>query len=131
VLAGNKVVKRFDGSRIQRVAWKVVRGLNFHHNKTVFPEALRTLVSLTPPGEEPPDHFKMFMGLSDNEPHGVYPGIFDYRFQNFTGEQNIHYWAFLLWDCIIITVLFHDPACECSDCHPPDSSETVTKADLG
>jgi hypothetical protein len=32
VLPENQVVQRFDGSRIKRVAWKIVRGLYFHHH---------------------------------------------------------------------------------------------------
>jgi hypothetical protein len=35
ILPGNKVVKRFQGSRVARVAWKIVRGLYFHHNGEV------------------------------------------------------------------------------------------------
>jgi hypothetical protein len=41
VLPGNKVVKRFQGKRLQRVGWKIVRGLYFHHHGIALPEALR------------------------------------------------------------------------------------------
>ena len=37
VLPGNKVVKRFQGKRLTRIAWKIVRGLNFHHHDVVLP----------------------------------------------------------------------------------------------
>jgi hypothetical protein len=117
VLPGNQVVQRFDGNRIKRVAWKIVRGLYFHHQNKFLPEDLITGVTLTPPEQEPPDHFKAFMSLPDNEPHGQYPGVFDYRFQNLTeAHANAHYWAMLFWDRIIITVAFHDPACPCEEC---------------
>ena len=36
-LPGGKVVKRFDGERLGRVAWKMVRGLHFHHTGEVLP----------------------------------------------------------------------------------------------
>jgi hypothetical protein len=39
-LPGNKVVKRLNGPRIHRVAWKIVRGLHFHHFTEVLPENL-------------------------------------------------------------------------------------------
>jgi hypothetical protein len=110
VLPGNKVLKRQDGKRISRAAWKIVRGLYFHHHGKVLPEQLATWVSVTPPGQVPPEHFLVFVSSPDNEPHGQYPGVFDYRFQNYMDEGgSMHYWAFILWERIIITVLFDDP----------------------
>jgi hypothetical protein len=38
LLPGGKVLKRFDGKRIARVAWKMVRGLHFHYAHEVLPE---------------------------------------------------------------------------------------------
>jgi hypothetical protein len=113
------VIKRFNGQRIQRIAWKIVRGLYFHHHERVLPENHTTWVSLTPPGEQPPEHFVRFMQLPENDPRGRYPAIFDYRSQNFTEAPpaNLHYWAFLIWDRIILTVLFHDPDCGCERCN--------------
>jgi hypothetical protein len=73
VLPRNQVVQRFDGTRISRVAWKIVRGLHFHHHNNCLPENLTTGVSVTVPDEEPPEHFKAFMGLPNNEEHGQYP----------------------------------------------------------
>jgi hypothetical protein len=37
-LPGGRVVKRFDGPRVNRVAWKLVRGLYFHETRRVLPE---------------------------------------------------------------------------------------------
>jgi hypothetical protein len=48
------------------------------------------------------------------EAHGAYEAVFSYRFEHFkddANEHSIHYWALLLWDSILITVIFHDPAC--------------------
>jgi len=36
-LPANKIVKRFDGKRVSRVAWKIVRGLYFHHTGHYLP----------------------------------------------------------------------------------------------
>ena len=89
-----------------------MRGLYFRHQNKCLPEDLITGVTLTPPEQGPPDHFKAYMSLPDNEPHGQYPGVFDYRFQNLTeAHVNAHYRAMLFWDRIIMTVAFHDPAC--------------------
>jgi hypothetical protein len=54
VLPGNQVVQRFDGTRISRVAWKIVRGLHFHHCNNCLRENLTTGVSVTVPGESRP-----------------------------------------------------------------------------
>jgi len=124
ILPANKVAKRFDGKRIARVAWKIVRGLYFHHSNATLPADLRTWVQLTPPSELPPEHFRTFMSLPDNESHGRYPGVFAYRFGRFTDEvQDVHYWALLIWDRIIVTIIFHDPTCDCEQCRTRRAEE--------
>lgn len=115
-LPGGKVVKRFQGARIQRIAWKMVRGLFFMHHGRVLPADWKPSVSLTAPGETPPEHFLYFMNLPDRPEHGRYPGVFAYRFDNYNEVHNLHYWALLIWDRIIITVIFHDPVCTCASC---------------
>jgi hypothetical protein len=125
VLPGGKVLKRQNGARISRIAFKIVRGLYFHHHGVILPDTLAVSVDMTPlsQGELPPEHFLRFMEHS-RVAHGKYPGVFSYRFENFAddpGEHNIHYWALLLWDCILLTVIFHDPACR--RCQKPDAQE--------
>jgi hypothetical protein len=116
VLPGNRVLKRFDGERIRRVAWKIVRGLYFHRTGKLLPENLTVAVTLTTQDERPPGHFIAFRDLPDNDELGHYPGVFAYRFQVFPEVQNAQYWALLLWDRVILTVAFHDPRCTCADC---------------
>jgi hypothetical protein len=121
VLPFNQVVKRFDSKRIERVLWKIVRGLNFHHHNEVLPETLALSWSLTTREElGPPDHFKVFMELlPDKEPLGDYQAVFSYRFQHFVeAGVNFHYWALLIWDSVLVTMRFHDPACACQQCVP-------------
>lgn len=120
ILPGNKVVKRFDGKRIQRVAWKIVRGLFFHHFGEVYPEAQTTWVTVTPVGEPLPEHFEAFM-QTQGEAHGRYPGAFSYRFDTYDIDdagtpRKMHYWAMLLWDRVLLTVIFHDRLCACTSC---------------
>src|SRR5262249_52718082 len=55
VLPSSKVVKKFDGERIRRVAWKMVRGLHFyHHSGQVLPERWPTVGVQGYAGETPP-----------------------------------------------------------------------------
>jgi hypothetical protein len=131
VLPGSKVVKRFQGRRLQRVAWKIVRGLYFHHHGDALPEELRTWVSVTPVagGEQPPEHFLRFMQFS-TEAHGAYPGVFSYRFDNFAndGVNSVHYWVLLIWDSVLVTVMFHDPACPCCQSDAPKGRQAEPQA---
>lgn len=47
---------------------------------------------------------------------GKYQGIFAYAFHKFEEVNNLHFWAFLRWDSIIVTAAFHDPECACDYC---------------
>ena len=114
VLPGNQVVQRIDGARISRVAWKIVRGLYFHHHNEVLRAKGARWVTLTPPNRVPPEHFLVFVNQPDTQSRGQYPGVFDYKFGEYPPEG--HYWALLFWDRIIVTVAFHDPSCTCGKC---------------
>ena len=116
-LPAGRVLKRQEGARITRVAWKIVRGLNFHHHGTILKEDhSRVVCHETPPGQEPSDVLQAMTRHPDDETHGQYSGVFDYRFRVKDLEE-LNYWAFLLWDRIIIEVLFHNPwSCQCIDC---------------
>jgi hypothetical protein len=114
------MIKRFDSNRIERVLWKIVRGLHFHHITEVLSANWRISWSLTTREEPgPTEHFKLFRDLPGNEPLGDYPGVFTYRVQHFSEtEISLRYWALLIWDSILVTIQFHDPACRCSECMP-------------
>ncbi len=111
-----KVVKRFEGKRLKRILLKIVRGLYFHHYGQYLPEELIADTKIISPDNQPPDHFTIALG--DKPEHGRHPGIFTYKFTKFSEVNNFHYWGMLLWDRIIIIVMFHDPACKCSQCIP-------------
>lgn len=103
ILPKGKIAKRADGERLRRVAWKIVRGLLFHHFGEVYPEDWTVGVTVTAPGEQPPEHFAVFNHLASGDDLGPYPGIFAYRFVK---EEAGQYWALLLWDAVIVTVIF-------------------------
>ena len=114
VLPPNLVAKRLEGKRVHRVAWKIIRGLYFHHFKEVLPEWVPNGLEIIPPDRPPPKEF--LIGLPDGPIHGQYPGVFDYKFAKFPDVHNFNYWAMLLWDRIILIMKFHDPTCHCEHC---------------
>ena len=112
-LPQNRIVKRQDGTRITRVAWKIVRALYYRHHEVVLPDLDldRINCTMTPAGENPSDHFVEFKSRPDVELYGVYPGVFNYAFDSFDlgSGRKLHYWAFVLWDSMLFTLCFHDP----------------------
>lgn len=113
LLANGQVAKRFEGQRVHRVAWKIVRGLYFHRFGSVLPLDTPNHLEIVPPGQTPP---REFFALLDKPVQGKYPGVFDYRFMTFPEMNDFNYWGMLLWDRIILIVAFHAPSCNCSHC---------------
>lgn len=107
ILPNGKVVKRLEGARVYRVAWKIVRGLYFMNEGSVLPESTPNNLQIIAPGERPPD---LFFALNDKTNLGDYPGVFDYRYAQFPEANNMYLWAMLFWDRIIMLIAFHDPA---------------------
>jgi hypothetical protein len=127
LLPGGKVVKRFQGESLRRVAWKIVRGLHFYHYSKVLPENWKSVGVQIYAGETPPpDDVRCFAGIAQSR--GTYPGVFDYKFDTFPEANNLHYWLLLIWDRIIVRVTFHDPGM-CSTCasDQPVAQETTAR----
>lgn len=114
ILPENLVVKRFEGNRLHRVAWKIVRGLYFYHFNKVLPETTLNNLSIIPPGQVPPKEF--LMALSDLDGLGSYPGVFDYKFVEVPELEGFNYWGMLLWDRVILISAFHGLNCSCEEC---------------
>jgi hypothetical protein len=107
---------------------KMVRGLHFYHTREVLPEKWSTVGVQIFAGETPPrDDVLLFAKIA--QPRGGYPGVIDYKFDKFTESNNLHYWLLLLWDRIIIRVIFHDPACACERC-PERHSEKIEDVEV-
>ncbi|WP_141489256.1 hypothetical protein [Rhizobium phaseoli] len=89
--------------RFDRVVVKIIRGLHFLETQEflILPDDIN--VRLTLPGHAPPDDFERFMTYCASDSKGQHQGIFAYR--NAVAD-GLHYWAFLIWDLIIITAFF-------------------------
>jgi hypothetical protein len=119
ILPFGKVVKRFDGERIWRVVWKIVRGLFFKEIGQVLPENLPMRRLMFSPGETPPSEWDLLLTAP---PLGQYPAVFDYRYLGI--EDKMYIWAMLFWDRIIMLVGFHVPGCTCRECIPRTKEKT-------
>jgi hypothetical protein len=108
------VAKRFEGDRLHRVAWKIVRGLYFHEFSEVLPERTPNNLQIAPPDKPPPIEF--LQTLYDRPSFGQYPGVFDYKYITVSSLNDFHYWGMLLWDRLILTMAFHNPTCKCAHC---------------
>jgi hypothetical protein len=117
ILPRTKIAKLIDAYRVHDVIWKIICGLYYHHNGVILPSVWTLGLTITPPGEPPPDHFLALTqeGLLQGD-KGAYRGVFAYSMHKFPDVNNLHYWAFLLWDKIIITAAFHDVECQCENC---------------
>ncbi len=113
ILQPGMIAKRFEGARIHRVAWKIVRGLYFVNFEEVLPEDTPNQLEIIPPGQLPPQEF---FELPYDPVRGPYPGVFDYKFTKLSEVHDFNYWAMLLWDKITMIATFHDPACTCARC---------------
>lgn len=116
-LPANRVAKLIDHARFFRVLWKVIRGLHYHHTGEILPEEWGMRYWVTAPYEEPEEFFRMYAESGREVIHGNYPKVFSYFFDRFEPEDlKMQYWGFHLWDSLIVTAMFHDPACGCEGC---------------
>jgi hypothetical protein len=107
ILPKGLVVKRHDHIRIERIVWKIFRGLYFHHEGKFLPE------------ETPHKFLEMLVGkpkestylpwLNTQPSNGKYPGVFDYRRLQLPSKKWPNLWAFLLWDSIVMIMAFQAP----------------------
>jgi len=114
ILPGDLALKKFDGDRVWRVVWKIIRGLFYKEYHRILPENMKRVFDLLQPEF---NHLpEIFQYVRDTHSRGNYAGIFDYKYIKPKGDNNIHYWALLFWDKIIMTAIFHDPDCVCGKC---------------
>lgn len=112
-LPDDKVIKRFNGKRVKRVVWKIIRGLFYKEYARFLPEETPRLFKFVSVGEKPPPEFQL---VRNSQSKGEYPNVFDYKYIVVSECNNFHLWAMLFWDKLINLVAFHDPDCKCTTC---------------
>ncbi len=110
VLPDNRILKKLDTERVERVAWKIVRGLYFHHRSAYLPDSTPKTVHFYGPLDESPEFVIALMG----EPSmGHTPAVFDFKFAELS---ELHLWLLRLWERMIVFVAFHNVNCGCEKC---------------
>jgi hypothetical protein len=116
ILPANRVAKKFDPQRVHDVIYKIIRGLHYHHEGEILPAVTSCHFTVTPPGEEPPFFFVELEKAGLLQQEGRYRGVFAYARRKFSEANNLHFWAMLFWDKLLITAAFHDSECQCEEC---------------
>lgn len=93
----------YDQVRIERVVRKIIKGLHFLETQECLdaPDDIKMIITF--PGQQPPDDFFEITRSLPMESRGHYQGVFAYRPYV---VEDLHYWALLFWDRIIITASF-------------------------
>jgi hypothetical protein len=106
ILPPGQVVKRFEAGRVDRVLWKITRGLFFAHHSEVLPESTPRNILSVRGNENLPG---IAAALENAESLGVMPNVFDYRFARIDEVEGMYLWALRLWEYFTIFVGHHAP----------------------
>jgi hypothetical protein len=117
VAPDGRTLFEYDGARIRRVVWKIIRGMFFLHSGRILPIQQLFEFHLIPPTDpQQPDH-PWFQVVLQTGSLCKYGGIFDMKsLGGADGRHKAHFQALLFWDRIIALVHFHDPTCPCEEC---------------
>ncbi len=113
ILPRDKVVKRFDGKRVRRILWKIIRGLYFKEYGEFMPEGTFFSWEITGPWYQPPAIFEAIRNLPSK---GDYPGVLDYKYARYPEFDNANLWGLIFWDRLITLGIFHNANCKCPTC---------------
>ncbi|MHC4397232.1 MAG: hypothetical protein ACYS1A_16465 [Planctomycetota bacterium] len=102
-LPKNLVAKKFDVKRANRVVWKIVRGLCYHHYSRVLPANIKHGIKFLQMQDEPPKMYREH--LMDKPVFGVCPEVFVYRFAKVNDKNSLSaLWALFFWQSIVAIV---------------------------
>lgn len=104
-LPPDRIAIEFDGERIWRIIWKIIRGLFYYKFNQFLPEDIfKRFISI---GYEIPNEFR---SISNQPSQGIHKGIIDYKYLKISDANVNHYiWAMLFWDKLIVLTIFKIP----------------------
>lgn len=121
IIIPGKAAIEYNGNRVNRVVWKIIRGLFFHEFSRYLPENILHFVTYVhgeDTGLDSEPVTKIWRIVRNAKERGEYKGIFSYKFVVNPEQRNIAAWGLLFWDRHIFSAGHHDPDCECEKCRP-------------
>ncbi len=123
------VAKNYDGRRVRRVMWKIVRGLFYHHRRRYLSAHTTHASALYGRPEDARARFEWALDLP-LKIRGDHPDCFAYRFHHHHEEEvSFHYWDMRFWHSVLCILSFHDPACGCEKCEGARSAAGDNESD--
>jgi hypothetical protein len=115
LLPGGRIPWHFDGPRVWRIVWKIMRGVFYTDEGRVLPEnTMHICDSVTTSNESPPDLYGV---VAPSPIKGHHPDVFSYKLRRFEIQDAVVWAAGLLfWEYVAFFLVFHDPDCQCGDC---------------
>lgn len=94
------IAKKLVRARVDRVVWKIIRGLYFHHYSQYLDQDSRHKISYYQMGRDsPPEEYKL---MGDAPLLGQYRDVFAYRFKTVVDEGSTSgMWALFFWKAFI------------------------------
>lgn len=100
-----------EGARINRVLWKITRGLYFRETSLALNQNVDKVIEFYTEDDILPEAIAKVLKKVPGK--GDYPKVFDYRY---LVVDHGHCFIISLWKCFIFVVLFHLPDCPCDIC---------------
>jgi hypothetical protein len=110
-LPDDLVLKRVEGSRIVRVAWKIVRGLYRIENREFLPDDVPFTIEVFEPQVVAQSvENELWEAVKAADGKGAYPAIFDYKYRLVEVDHlALHSWGMLFWDRLMIFIAHRQP----------------------
>ena len=93
------------------------------------PENWKFRMWLVQPGSPPTEleDLGWFPAVRDTQPLAKYDAVFDYKWIGWKASKDVRLnaMAMLFWEGLIVAAIFHDPACECGECHQEPVATSV------
>jgi hypothetical protein len=114
--------KMMDAGRVDRVLWKLVRGIHFLETETrLSPNCLRSFALINEMMDKSRrESLEALRRLVVNlPPRGQHPGLFSYKWSETQDVKGMCAGAMLFWDSVMFLFLYHLPSCPCGTCRGP------------
>ena len=102
-LPNDLVAKHFNPKRANRIVWKIIRGLCFHHYSRILPENVKHKIMYWQVQDKPPKIYQE--NFMNRRVYGAYPEVFFYLFRKVSDKDSLSaLWALFFWESLVAIV---------------------------